>query len=151
MTITRYILSWLNFDLIDRLPTEVGCGNCQQTQINSYTKNLAQLNSLRLRPCSHVSGYFRKRRLFSPFSKKHRVHTKRIWLVFARRIHMKRKREVGVFKNLHSGDRFLKPAFLEPENAVYMWTEVYNQEKHLRFQNIPDTYGRGLSSWSQDL
>lgn len=49
---------------------------------------------------------------------------------------MKRKREVGVFKNLHSGDRFLKPAFLEPENAVYMWTEVYNREKHLRFQNI---------------
>ena len=41
-----------------------------------------------------------------------------------------RKRKAEVFKSLHSGDGFLKTAFLVPENAVYVEKEGYNGEKN---------------------
>ena len=37
-----------------------------------------------------------------------------------------RKRQAHVFKKLHSGNRFRKPAFLVLENALYAWTERLN-------------------------
>ena len=41
-----------------------------------------------------------------------------------------RKRKAEVFKSLHSGDGFLKTAFLVPENAVCVEKEGYNREKN---------------------
>ena len=40
-----------------------------------------------------------------------------------------RKRKAEVFKSPHSGDGFLKTAFLVPENAVCVEKEGYNGEK----------------------
>ena len=37
-----------------------------------------------------------------------------------------RKRQADVFKKLHSGNCFRKPAFLVLENALYAWTERLN-------------------------
>ena len=34
-----------------------------------------------------------------------------------------RKRQAAVFLRLGSRDRFRKPLFLVPENAIYVWTE----------------------------
>ena len=41
-----------------------------------------------------------------------------------------RKRKAEVFKSLHSGDGFLKTAFLVPENVVCVEKEGYNGEKN---------------------
>ena len=57
----------------------------------------------------------------------------------------KREREAGVFKNLTSGTpRFKNLPFLVPENAVYLRSEGYNDEKNVRFQKYPKKCGRGL-------
>ena len=150
MTIPRYILSWLNFDLIDRLPTEVGYGNCQQTQINSYTKNLAQFNSLRLRPCSHVSGYFRKRRLFSPFSKNiasTRSAFDSFWLVAS----IWNVNEKLGFQKSSLWGPFFKTCVFGARKRRLRVDGSLQPRKTSPFSKYPDTYGRGLSSWSQDL
>ena len=46
------------------------------------------------------------------------------------------KRQSDVFKNLHSGDGFQKPAFLVPENAVYVWTVSCETERKSPFSKI---------------
>ena len=56
-----------------------------------------------------------------------------------------REREAGVFKNLTSGTpRFKNLPFLVPENAVYLRSEGYNDEKNVRFQKYPKKCERGL-------
>ena len=57
----------------------------------------------------------------------------------------KREREAGVFKNLTSGTpHFKNLPFLVTENAVYLRSEGYNDEKNVRFQKYPKKCGRGL-------
>ena len=59
----------------------------------------------------------------------------------------KREREAGVLKNLTSATpRFKNLPFLVPENAVYLRSEGYNDEKNVRFKKYPNTCGRGLIS-----
>lgn len=40
-----------------------------------------------------------------------------------------RKREAGIFRNLSFGDYFEKPAFLVPENAVYLDGRLKQRKK----------------------
>ena len=57
-----------------------------------------------------------------------------------------RKRSAVVFKIVHAGDRFRKPAFLVPENAADVRGtrhEAKTEKKNLSFQKYPDTCGRG--------
>ena len=57
----------------------------------------------------------------------------------------KSEREAGVFKNLTSGTpRFKNLPFLEPENAVYLRSEGYNDEKNVLFQKYPKKCEREL-------
>ena len=53
-----------------------------------------------------------------------------------------RKRQSAVFKNLHSGHLFLKPAFLVPETSFSGVDGRLKRRKKFRF--YPNTYGRGL-------
>ena len=57
-----------------------------------------------------------------------------------------RKREAGVFKNRISGTLpFKNLPFLVPENAVYLRTEGYNDEKMSVFKNIRIRVDGGLN------
>ena len=55
-----------------------------------------------------------------------------------------RKREVGVFKNLHSGKRFLKRCVFSDRFHRIRVDGRPNQRKNLCFQTKRDTCGRGL-------
>ena len=44
----------------------------------------------------------------------------------ARRLPSTRQHENGVFKKIHSGERFRKDSFLVTENAVSVWTLTQN-------------------------
>ena len=56
-----------------------------------------------------------------------------------------RKGEAGVFKNLHSGGRFLKDAFSVTVFIGYVWTVGQTREK-----TKTDTSGQGLSRAVQE-
>ena len=47
-----------------------------------------------------------------------------------------RKREAGVFKNLHFGRRIWKPGFPVPENGVFVWTEGWDGQKKYQFPEM---------------
>ena len=51
--------------------------------------------------------------------------------------------KASVFEKLLSGNRFRKPAFLVPENVIYVWTEVWGVNC-LRFQKYLDSCERDL-------
>ena len=50
-----------------------------------------------------------------------------------------RQQENGVFKRIHSGERFRKASFSVTENAVSVWTRTQNGWKKMRFPKDPDT------------
>ena len=91
------------------------------------------------------TGYFRKRRLFSPYLRKS-ASTRSVFESYVRKSEpwSEPRHDVIVFKNLHPGKRIWKPPFSVLENAGYVWTVAVFREKSLRFRKYPATCGWGL-------